>query len=129
MEIIQLVGFTLIATFLVLLLKEHRPIFAIALSLFVGISIFLLLSQKIHDVVTVLQQLTQKANIEPQLVVPVLKIIGIAYIAEFGAQIARDAGQETLASKVELAGKVFILLLAIPILLLIIETVLRVLPW
>ena len=45
-----------------------------------------------------------------------LKIIGIAYIAEFGAQITKDAGQGAIASKIELAGKILILVMAIPIL-------------
>jgi stage III sporulation protein AD len=58
----------------------------------------------------------------------VLKIIGIAYIAEFGAQIVRDAGQESIASKIELAGKVLILVLAIPIISIIIETVMKLMP-
>ncbi len=57
-----------------------------------------------------------------------MKIIGIAYVAEFGAQIVRDAGQESIASKIELAGKIFILVLAIPIINVIIETLLGLLP-
>ncbi|MGQ0512778.1 SpoIIIAC/SpoIIIAD family protein, partial [Bacillus sp. D-CC] len=44
-----------------------------------------------------------------------LTIIGIAYIAEFGAQITKDAGQGAIASKIELAGKILILVMAIPI--------------
>ncbi|MFP3339672.1 SpoIIIAC/SpoIIIAD family protein [Micrococcus sp. SIMBA_131] len=49
-------------------------------------------------------------------------------MAEFGAQIVRDAGQGAIASKIELAGKLLILAMAIPILTLIIETVLKLLP-
>jgi stage III sporulation protein AD len=45
-----------------------------------------------------------------------------------GAQIVRDAGQESIASKIELAGKVLILVLAVPIIGIIIETVLKLLP-
>lgn len=58
----------------------------------------------------------------------VLKIIGVAYIAEFGAQIVRDTGQESIASKIELGGKILILFMAIPIIRVIIETVLQLLP-
>jgi stage III sporulation protein AD len=57
-----------------------------------------------------------------------LKIIGIAYIAEFGTQVCRDAGENALAFKVELAGKVMILILAVPIISTIVDTVERLLP-
>ena len=51
-----------------------------------------------------------------------------AYIAEFGSQICRDAGQEALAGTVELAGRVVILLLAVPILLTVFDLALKLLP-
>jgi stage III sporulation protein AD len=43
-------------------------------------------------------------------------MVGIAYLTELGAQLIRDTGQESLALKVELAGKILILYLTIPIL-------------
>jgi len=46
----------------------------------------------------------------------ILKIIAIAYIAEFGAQICTDAGESAIASKIELAGKVLILITSMPVL-------------
>ncbi len=58
----------------------------------------------------------------------ILKIIGIAYIAEFGAQVTRDAGQDSIASKIELAGKVLIMVMAIPIITVMIETIIQILP-
>ena len=57
-----------------------------------------------------------------------VKIIGIAYIAEFGSQMIRDAGQEGIASKVEFAGKVLILIMAIPIINIVVETLLSLIP-
>jgi stage III sporulation protein AD len=58
----------------------------------------------------------------------ILKIIGIAYITEFGAQVTRDAGQESIAAKIELAGNILIMVMAIPIITVIIETVMQILP-
>lgn len=58
----------------------------------------------------------------------ILKIIGIAYIAEFASQITKDAGQGAIASKIELAGKILILAMAIPILTLLIETIIQLIP-
>ncbi|GGB50871.1 stage III sporulation protein AD [Fictibacillus barbaricus] len=128
MEIIQIVGFGLVAAFLALVLKEQKANFAFLVTLMVGAGIFLFLIDKIGQVLTMLQRIAINANVNMVYVETLLKIIGIAYIAEFGAQITRDAGQGAIASKIELGGKILILVMAIPILTVIIETVLTLIP-
>ncbi|MEW9699139.1 stage III sporulation protein AD [Paenibacillus sp. SI8] len=128
MEIIQIVGLGLIVTILSLIIKEQKPMFAFLLAAFTGVMIFLFLIGKISSVIHVLEDLAQKSNINMVFLKTILKIIGVAYIAEFGAQIVRDAGQESIASKIELSGKVLIMVMAIPIITVIIETVMKLLP-
>lgn len=125
---IQIVGAGLLATVLVLIVKEQKPMFAFLLATFTGIVIFLFLIGKISAVIHMLEDLAVKSNINLIFLKTILKIIGIAYIAEFGAQVVRDAGQESIASKIELAGKILIIVMAIPIITVIIETVVKLLP-
>lgn len=75
-----------------------------------------------------LQKMAVQAHVQTIYLETILKIIGIAYIAEFGAQISKDAGQGAIASKIELGGKILILAMAIPILTALIETILGLLP-
>lgn len=124
----QITGIGLIATFLILILKEQIPSLAFAITLVVGAIIFIFLIDQIQEIFQLLKKLASDANINIVYVETILKIIGIAYIAEFGAQITRDAGQSAIAAKIELAGKITIISIAIPILKVIIETVLRLLP-
>ncbi len=124
----QITGLGLIATFLILILKEQKPVFAFSITVIVGAIIFLFLIGQIQSIFQLLHNLATNANINIVYVETILKIIGIAYIAEFGAQITRDAGQSAIASKIELAGKIIIIGMAIPILKVIIETVLGLLP-
>ncbi len=128
MEIIQIVGIGLTAAVLSLVVKEQKPLFAFMLSAFTGIIIFLMLIGKIASVIAILESLAAKSNINMIYLKTILKIIGIAYIAEFGAQIVRDAGQESIAAKIELSGKILIMVMAIPIISVIIETVVKLLP-
>ncbi|CAM4232127.1 stage III sporulation protein AD [Paenibacillus tarimensis] len=128
MEIIQIVGLGLIATVLILVIKEHKPMFAFLLAAFTGIYVFLFLIGKIDAVIQVLKELAERSGIPSVYLQTILKIIGIAYIAEFGAQIVRDAGQESIATKIEFAGKVLILVMGVPIIGVIIETVLGLMP-
>jgi stage III sporulation protein AD len=128
LEMVQVVGLGLIATFLILVIKEQKPVFAFLLATFTGVVIFLSLVDKIADVLGILTQLAEKARVNSMFLETVLKIIGIAYIAEFGAQVTRDAGQGSIASKIELAGKILIMVMAIPIITMMIETVVQILP-
>ena len=128
MEIIQIVGLGLSATILLVVLRGQSPQIAFLLSLLVGVFIFIFLLDKIQVVIYLLQRLSVQAGIEMIFLQTILKIIGIAYIAEFAAQIAKDSGEGSIASKIELAGKVLILVLALPIVQRVIETVLNLLP-
>src|SRR5690348_4989640 len=106
MEIIQVVGIGLLSTVLILVLKEQKPMFAFLLTTAAGILIFLFLIGKIGTILGTLERVAESSGMEMIYIKTVFKIIGISYIAEFGAQIVRDAGQESIASKIELAGKV-----------------------
>ncbi|MBX9970213.1 stage III sporulation protein AD [Priestia aryabhattai] len=125
---LQIVGLGLVATFLALILKEHKSPTAFLLVVFVGSVIFLFLIDQIYEIIKMVERLSINAHVNMIYVETILKIIGIAYIAEFGAQITKDAGQGAIASKIELGGKVLILSMAIPILTVIIETIISMLP-
>ncbi|WP_090637403.1 stage III sporulation protein AD [Neobacillus massiliamazoniensis] len=128
MEIVKIVGIALVATFLSLIIKEQKPNFAFLLIVFVGCSIFLFLVDKIYEIINMLEKLAVNAKVNSVYIETILKIIGIAYIAEFAAQITKDAGQGAIASKIELAGKILILAMAIPILTVMIETIIKLIP-
>lgn len=75
-----------------------------------------------------IEKIAINAKVNIVYVETILKIIGIAYIVEFSAQITKDAGQGAIASKIELAGKIMILAMAIPILTVMIETIIKLIP-
>ncbi|OEF95510.1 stage III sporulation protein AD [Vulcanibacillus modesticaldus] len=128
MEIVQIVGLGLIVTLLTALLTDKSPQFSFLIIIFAEVIIFFFLIEKISDIILVLERLAVRANINMVYLETILKIIGIAYIAEFGAQITRDAGQGAIASKIELAGKILIMVMAVPIISVIIETVINLIP-
>ncbi|MCM2531698.1 stage III sporulation protein AD [Neobacillus pocheonensis] len=127
-EILKIVGLALVGTFLALIVKEQKPNIAFLLVVFVGCTIFLFLVDKISEIINMLEKLAVNAKVNMVYVETILKIIGIAYIAEFAAQITKDAGQGAIASKIELAGKILILAMAIPILTVMIETIIKLIP-
>ncbi|MFY9217602.1 MAG: stage III sporulation protein AD [Tepidanaerobacteraceae bacterium] len=128
MEIIQIVGLCIVTTILVVLLREDRPEIAFQMSIIVGAIIFLRMIDQILAVIEYLRELSLRANINNLYISTVFKIIGIAYIAEFGSQICKDAGSHAIASKIEFGAKILILVLSLPLLMAVMDMVIRILP-
>lgn len=128
MEIFQIVAIGIISTILSVLIKNERPEIGIFISLTAGVIIFLFIVTKLQSVIEILIQLANKISIDFVYLSTILKIVGIAYIAEFGAQICKDAGEGVMASKIELAGKILIMVMAVPILVSLMDLIINLIP-
>ena len=84
--------------------------------------------QYIQQILALIQHLGDKANINQAYIKIIIQIIGISYLTEIGSNIVKDAGLESIATKIEMVGKLFIIILAIPIFHSLIETILGIFP-
>lgn len=129
MNIVQIVGLALLATVIIVLLKQNNAnTYALLLSTVAGVIIFTAMIDKVGYVIKVFEDLAGKANVNQFYLGTILKIVGISYIAEFGAQVCKDAGESSLAGRIEFAGKIFIMVLAMPIVAAVLESIIRLLP-
>ncbi len=128
MDILQIIGLAIVATVIIAVLKAQRPEIAIQISIAAGIIVFTMILGKITAVIELLNSYAQKVNIDTIYLSTLLKIVGIAYITEFGAEVCKDAGEGAIASKVELAGKVVIIVLAVPIITSLLDLIIRIMP-
>ena len=126
-EIIKVVAFAFIALFIVLIFKDKREDISLMVSIVVGALIFLFMFSKLTTVINLLEQLALKANIDYIYLSIIFKILGIAYLSSFCSEICKDAGQGNIASKVEFSGKILILVLAMPILMGVLQSILKIL--
>jgi stage III sporulation protein AD len=126
-EFAQVIGLAIIVTVIGAVIKQIKPEMALQLSILAGVAIFLLVMDKIRMVVDFLQKMADQANVSSYYLFIVLKIVGIAYLAEFSSQICKDAGENALATKVELAAKIFVVIMAIPIIVAIMESMMKLL--
>lgn len=128
MEVLQIVGVGIIATILAVVVRQQKPEIALQISIVAGLIIFLFVVTKLSYVIDLLTNLAEKVDMEFIYFSTILKVIGIAYIAEFGAQISRDAGEEAIASKIELGGKVLIMVVSIPIVTALLDLIMKIMP-
>ncbi|MHB8063077.1 MAG: stage III sporulation protein AD [Ruminiclostridium sp.] len=128
MDILQIVCIGIIAVVLASILKAQRPEIALQVSIATGLLIFIIIVVKLSSVIDFLQTFSKRADIDSTYINILLKIVGIAYIAEFGAEVCKDAGESSVASKIELAGKVTIVILAVPIITSLLDLVVKLMP-
>lgn len=115
MEVIKIVGVSIFAVIMIIILKNYRPEMALVLSIITGIGIMLYAISKMSSVINVLNDLVSKSGVNTDFLLIIIKVIGIAYIIEFGKNVCIDAGQSSIATKLEMAGKVVIVVLTIPL--------------
>ncbi|MCL2350258.1 MAG: stage III sporulation protein AD [Defluviitaleaceae bacterium] len=128
MDIFQIVAIGIVGGILAVMLKKDNSTFAIMVSLAVAVLIFILLMPPLAGLIGLIANITGHLTTGQEYVLIVVQIIGIAYVAEFGSQICEDAGEKSIASKIELAGKVLIMGIAAPIIISLVEQVVAIIP-
>lgn len=123
MDILRLVGFGLAIVFLIIFVSDQNKTYGSLIRLLGAVILLLFIVPKLDAVFAIIMDLSEKIQLKDTYLMIVLKIIGVAYIAEFGYQLCKDAGEESIASKIQLAGKVMILVLASPIAMALIELI------
>lgn len=124
MLILKIVGMAFLTLFLILMLRQSGSTLGVLLSLAAGALIILVIFDPLKEIMIFLQTISNKANIDTLYIGIVLKIIGIAYIATFASTLCKDANVDSLATQIDFAGKIMILVLAIPILMAVLDSIL-----
>jgi len=115
MDIFRIVGIGFVAAVMALLVKQHRPELAIQISIAAAVIIFFQIAPYFLGIVQMFNDLSGRLAVDIRFFEIVLKIIGIAYITGLGAELCRDAGENAIAAKIELAGKILLLVMSMPI--------------
>ncbi|MGL5615594.1 MAG: stage III sporulation protein AD [Sarcina sp.] len=126
MEIFKVVAFALIVLFFYMFLKEHKQSIAGNLLIVAGIMIFIFMVPKLAEVLGFVRDIATDSGVDIIYIEIVLKILGISYLASFCSELCKDAGAGSLAAKVEFSGKIMILILAVPILMAVLDSILKI---
>jgi stage III sporulation protein AD len=128
LEIGQIVGLALVTTVMILLLRQQKPVMAVLVSIVFSVIVLTMMMSKLDMIIQVMKDLNQKAEVNYFFFTTLLKILGIAYLGEFAVAICQDAGEQAVAKKVEFAVKIIIAVLALPIMVAILESLMQLLP-
>ena len=113
--LIAVVGVLLCASMLAVLLRVQRPELATCLGLAAAAVVVILLLRQLTPLIATLRRMLTMTALPSEGFEVVLKAAGVCLLTQLTADTCRDAGETALAAKAELAGRVLMLLLAVPL--------------
>ena len=114
MNIFPLLGVAVITAVSAVILKQLRPEYAAFASIAGGLIILALLIPQISEIITYIRLLGENGGVGDYTSV-ILKSVGFAFISQTSADICRNMGEDSVADKVEFAGKTAIVFICLPV--------------
>ena len=114
-NLFALVGLGVVAAIIAVVLKQHRPEFAIMVSLAAGA---LILGGVLVGMLPVINQIRVifSATAVPQQYVQILfQALGLCFVTQIACDACKDAGESAIGAKIELAGKISVLVISLPL--------------
>lgn len=127
MGICALIALVLISLALIMLLKQYRPEFALLASVTSALILLIYGIAKAGEIISAVRSLTERAGIDEQNVMLVLKALGICYIVQIAKDVCADSGQTALSDRIDFIGKVTVVAMSLPLLTQIIGIVMQLL--
>ncbi len=122
-DMVRIAAVGVITVLLVVLLKSHKPEFAIPVTLIGCILMVGMMVVYLKTILSSFAAIYEKTSLSGEDVLTLVKITGVAYLTDFAAGICRDAGETSVAAKVELAGRCGIVFLSLPIAVTLLQTI------
>ncbi len=125
MSVFGVLGIAVLVATAGAMLKGYSPTLGLCLSIAAGVFLLLGCIGDLKSIVIGMQRLLSQTNIETAFWGILLKTLGICYICQFAGDLCRDAGETALAGYVELAGKITVVGLSLPLITKVVETVVK----
>ncbi len=115
MSIIAVCGAAIVTAVLVVLLRSQSPHSAMLLSIASGIIIILSLISNIPDILSGVNSILTAGGIDNADLLILFKVMGICFVTEFTCDCVTEAGLMSLSTNISFAGKILVLITALPL--------------
>lgn len=115
MDFLKIAGICLSALFIIVIFNQYKKEYAALISVIIGASALIYCFYALSSPIGVLISFINRANINGKYFTVALKSVVISLLSQFVSDTCRDFNCSSLASKVELAGKIAIFLICLPL--------------
>lgn len=123
MSVVQISVIGVIGVLLAIQLKSGKTEYGIYIGIAISLLLFVEIIGKLEQVVQTMEELNNYFQLHKSYISTLMKMLGITYISEFASAICKDAGYHTIATQIETFSKVSLMVLSLPILLTLLETI------
>ena len=123
MNMVQIGMIGVLGALLAIQFKGGKTEYGIYMSVAVSIVLFLCIVDRLEIFVRTIDEISRYISVDTGYLSTMLKMIGITYISEFSSSICKDTGYQTIASQIEIFGKLTILVMSLPVLLALLQTI------
>lgn len=110
-------------TLLAVQFKSRKSEYGIYITVVLSLIIFFSILGKLQTIVDAMKGIGRFIQMDQAYIGTLIKMLGITYIAEFSSGICKDAGYQTIAAQIEIFGKLAVMILSMPILLTLLNTI------
>ena len=115
MNILSIISIALVSVIIINLVNKYNADFSVVATVVAGIILLVSIVGYFTDIIDRFEQIVNLTGINDDIFSVVLKVVGLSYITQFSSDICKDFGVGSIAQKVELAGKIAIFTVALPI--------------
>lgn len=115
MDIISICALAIITAVICVMIRRYSPETSVMMSICACVMIFMLIAVRLSSVTEHVRELFSVTGLPAEYIEILFKTIGICFLTEIASDTCRDAGESALATKTEIAGKILILTVALPL--------------
>ncbi len=115
--IIKIISISLITVVISSIIKQYRSDISLLINICGAVLVVLLSLDGIGEIIDGIINISDTVKVSQTIINPLIKVLGIGYITEFSADIADDAGNKSISSKIIFGGKIAICAVALPIII------------
>ncbi len=123
MDMLQIGIMGVAGTLLAVQFKSGKSEYGIYITVTLSLIIFFCVLSRLETIVEAMKGIGRFIQMDQAYIGTLIKMLGITYVAEFSAGICKDAGYQTIASQIEIFGKLAVMLLSLPILMTLLNTI------
>ena len=111
----SIAGICITASVMCKLFSESGKEYALYIKLAAAAAVMSMIIIFVSPIAETIRNIYSRAGADEEYLTVLFKALGICYITQFACDICKDSGENALATQAELAGKISLMVIALPL--------------
>ena len=126
MNLVAVAFAAVVVVLIAIKIKDMDSGYGVLLSIAGCVMVMYFVISRFRQIADYIDRITSYVSVNITYIDVILKMIGLAYVCQFSSDICKDAGYTAIASQVEMAVKISLILLSMPVLMSVIDLVVKI---